>query len=198
MPPKPAALVKTLLYKTVSLLGRRTQYDTLCLGDSMAAGWPFYLSLRLRAPVEILSYGGKTSDYIRAQFENHIVDPNTILISWIGNNNYRDPSRVLADIAALVSGRSHFLVLGLVNGDVEDSRKGQAGYDQIIDCNRRLADAYKERFIDIRAELIARGSTEHGLPPASFRTDEIHLNRRGKRLVADIVYRRMQSLSWTK
>ncbi len=80
MPPGLAALVKTLLYKMVSLLGRRTPYDTVCLGDSMAAGWPFYLSLRLRAPVEILSYGGKTSDYIRDQFEAQPVDPSTILI----------------------------------------------------------------------------------------------------------------------
>jgi hypothetical protein len=163
----------------------------------MAAGWPFYLSLCLRAPVRIMSYGGKTSDYIRDQFETHAVDPSTILISWTGNNNYDDPSRVLADIAALVAGRPRFLVLGLVNGDVEDSRRGQAGYDHIIDCNRRLADTYGERFIDIRAELIARGPTAHDLPPACFRVDDVHLNRRGNRLVADIVYRRMQSLGWT-
>ncbi len=163
----------------------------------MAAGWPLYLSLHLRAPVEIMCYGGKTSDEIRAQFETQRVDPRTILISWIGNNNYHDPSRVLADIAALAAGHSHCLVLGLVNGDVVDSRRGQAGYDHIIACNRRLADAYGERFIDIRAELIARGPTEHDLPPASFRYDEIHLNGRGQRIVANIVYRRMQSLGWT-
>jgi lysophospholipase L1-like esterase len=70
---------------------------------------------------------------------------------------------------------------------------GRSGSD-----NRRLANAYGERFIDIRAELIARGSTEHDLPPACFRVDEVHLNRRGKRLVARIVYRRMQALGWTK
>ncbi len=197
MLPQHAALAKPLIYKTVSLLGRKTQYNTVCLGDSMAAGWPFYLSLRLRAPVGILSYGGKTSDYIRAQFENQRVDPSTILISWTGNNNYDDPSQVLADIAALVGGRSRFLVLGLVNADIEDSRQGQAGYDHIVDCNRRLADAYGERFIDIRAELIARGSTEHDLPPACFRWDDIHLNGRGQRLVAGLVYRRMRSLGWT-
>jgi hypothetical protein len=163
----------------------------------MAVGWPFHLSLRLRAPVVTMIYSGKTSDYIRGQFEAQVVAPSTILISWIGNNNYDDPPRVLADVAALVTGRSRFLVLGLVNGDVEDSRKGQAGYNHILDCNRRLADVYRERFIDIRAELIARAPTEHGLPPACFRVDEIHLNRRGKRLVANIVYRRMQALGWT-
>jgi hypothetical protein len=162
----------------------------------MAVEWPFYLSLRLRAPVEVMSYSGKTSDYIRAQFETHIIDSTTILISWIGNNNYHDPSRVLADVAALVAGRPHFLVLGLVNGDVEDSRRGEAGYNHILDCNRRLADVYRERFIDIRAELIARAATEHDLPPACFRADEIHLNRRGNRLVSGIVYRRMQELGW--
>ncbi len=90
MLPQHAALAKTLIYKTVSLLGRKTQYYAVCLGDSMAAGWPFYLSLRLRAPVEIMSYGGKTSDYIRAQFESQRADPSTILVSWTGNNNYHD------------------------------------------------------------------------------------------------------------
>ncbi len=141
-------------------------------------------------------YSGETSDYIRAQFEIHTVDPSTILIIWIGNNNYHEPRQVLADIAALAAGRSRFLSLGLVNGDVEDSRKGQDGYDHIIDCNRRLADAYGDRFIDVRAELIARALTEHDLPPACFRMDEIHLNRRGNRLVASLVYRRMQALGW--
>ncbi|GAA4310570.1 hypothetical protein GCM10023149_05300 [Mucilaginibacter gynuensis] len=118
-------------------------------------------------------------------------------IIWVGRNNLPDSVTILKDIDEMVNalGRSHFLVLSILNSETEGI--GTARYTTIQRINRQLATAYGNRFIDIKAYLQTHRDTSlmkddnittYDITPTSLRADNLHLNSQGYQLVAQKVY----------
>ncbi|PAQ00896.1 SGNH/GDSL hydrolase family protein [Mesorhizobium mediterraneum] len=182
----------------VGARGVRTLFEVTCLGDSLTFGYPHFLSFLLGKEVNRLGFGGQASDYI---LERYCDGPRSdgVLIVWAGNNNFDDPEKVEADVAAIAAMHDDpgkLLVLGLVNGDYPGRRRGEAGYQQIVDYNERQASRLGDHFLDIRSALINRigGQNQSDVIPDSIRRDKIHLNIRGNWLVAQMVYARLKRL----
>ncbi|MFC7703158.1 hypothetical protein ACFQXB_02975 [Plastorhodobacter daqingensis] len=109
---------------------------------------------------------------------------------WAGRNNFSDPARVKADIAAMVAhlGHGRFLV-GAVLPSANDTASGVA---MIQALNADLAAAYGVRFVNLVGALQAAGDgtagdasdIAAGRIPRSLRSDAIHLNDAGYAVVA--------------
>ncbi len=119
------------------------------------------------------------------------------VIFWIGRNNYSDPTKVKADLAAMVSvlGHNRFMVLSVLNSSTEVI--GSASHNTIIALNNDLAAVYPNNFVDVRSILIASRNTSNSqdnvdftndVIPASLRIDSIHLNDAGYATVAKIIF----------
>ncbi len=109
---------------------------------------------------------------------------------WAGRNNFTDPARVKADIAAMTGflGHERFLVGAILPG----ANDMGSGLQTIRTLNADLAAAYGARFVDLVAALQAAGNGSDGDNidiaaghiPRSLRSDAIHLNDAGYAVVA--------------
>ncbi len=126
---------------------------------------------------------------------------NGTVIIWAGRNNYTNPSQVESDIAAMVSSlgsNQHYLILSVTNGEYSSEYSGQTSYNTLISLDNYLASTYSGHYLDIRSYLIQQGLSDAGLTatasdtadiandtvPTSLRTDNVHLNATGYRLIA--------------
>lgn len=167
----------------ISSAGRRPRIPgaVLCMGDSLtAASYPRVLSKLLGVPTINRGVGGQTSREILARYQ----PDGAAVVFWMGNNNYYEPDQVLRDVAAAVKravdAGQDYRVVGLVNGDFPDRRRGGEGYAQILACNAELRRLYASRFVDMRAALWRAAETgEADVIPRALRVDDIHLNRTG-------------------
>ena len=80
---------------------------------------------------------------------------------------------------------SRFLVLGIINSDTDNERRGSVGYMQITDLNAKLAKEYGRHYVPVRERLLAAGNRRFGedarnleedVIPASLRSNSLHLN----------------------
>jgi lysophospholipase L1-like esterase len=126
-------------------------------------------------------------------------------IIWAGRNDYATPTTVKANIASMVAalGHTHYLVLGVINGDYATEYSGGADYTTITTLNTDLAALYGTRFIDIRAHLVSlfqagipQDVIDHGhdVPPSSLRSDVLHMNNAGTTAVANKVFTKISTL----
>lgn len=132
---------------------------------------------------------------------------NYVSVIFIGQNGgWADEAELIAQQRALVersgADREKFLILGLTSG----SAASRASLESAME------EAFGERYINLRAYLSGRGmadaeltATEEdakqmaaGVVPESLRSDEVHLNADGYRLVATIVYKTMERLGFTE
>lgn len=130
------------------------------------------------------------------------------VVIWVGRNNYADAATVGDDIAAMVAAlpTRRFLVLSVLNGNYAGEGSGEPKWAQIIALNRALARAYRGRFVDVRAILVAQGASAmrftnaedyaRDIPPRTLRADNIHLNPDGQRIVAATVAERLRLRGW--
>lgn len=127
-----------------------------------------------------------------------------INVFWMGNNFY-DPQGLESDIAKCIAFLStrRFIVLSLPNAG--DEGIGTAEYDQIVQINAELAEAYPDNFIDIRRILInnydptnPQDVQDHNndVPPSSLRNDNWHLNDKGYGIVAQQIATYIAVRSW--
>lgn len=183
--------------------GRRTHRRIFAAGDSLtAAGYPHRLSLLLGVSVANLGVGGETSSQIvRRALQIAPGSEADVLVLWAGNNNYFEPQTVFEDIMLMRrSWAGPTVVIGLVNGDFDDRRRGQPGYKQIIELNHRLATTFGPSFLDIRKVLNDAGdhNAETDVIPASLRTDQVHLTKTGDQIVAHAVFSKLRDLELAK
>jgi len=175
-------------------------------GDSLtAADYPKILAEK--TGMEVLNGGvnGQTSSQIAARMlaAPHLHRCPTIL--WAGRNNYDQAHSVLRDVEAMVTAlalagnTNRFLVLGVINssyGGYED--RGTSAYRSIVDLNRALAERFGDRFVPVREILIDAYDPKqagdqldfaHDVPPGSLRSDALHLNESGYRVLVDHLLR---------
>lgn len=128
-----------------------------------------------------------------------------INVFWMGQNNFYDPQGVKTDIARCIAFLSNnkFIVMSLLNAG--DEGIGTTSYDQIAQINADLAQAYPDKFIDIRKILInnydptnPQDVLDHNndVPPSSLRNDNEHLNDKGYGIVAQQIAAFMAAKSW--
>lgn len=120
-------------------------------------------------------------------------------IIWAGRNNYMHSDTILNDIASMVNslGHSHYLILGIINGDTPNELKGAVYYKRIKAINDTLAARYGLHYLDIKPYLISkRDSTnmndvqnaKNDVIPYTLRSDFLHLNNKGYGYVAEAIY----------
>jgi hypothetical protein len=125
---------------------------------------------------------------------------NWAAVLWMGNNNYSEPERVKADISTAVrhlqEQKRPFLVLTLLNGNYPQRCKGAPHYRYFIETNAWITSTFPNNSFDVRSFLIRQYDPtnaqdvidhEHDVLPSSLRVDNIHLNARAQRLVAEKV-----------
>lgn len=189
---------------------RRAQ-TIICWGDSLTAGegatfrhdYPSVLGELLKADTDNEGVGGETSAQIAARMTRRASPAGAAtVIIWAGRNNYREPDRVKADIAAMVAAvpaGARYLVLGVINGDFPGEEAGGPGHTAIVRLNEELSAAYGRNFLPIRDLLIASrralgsdpAETRADIVPMSLRVDAIHLNDAGYAAVATFVANRL-------
>ncbi len=186
-----------------------------CWGDSLTAGaggnGNSYSSYLQKSPllagrkVSAFGVGGEKSDQIKARFMAAEDKFNDLAIIWAGRNNYPDIYAVEADIADMVGKlkTNRFLVLSIINMNTEPA--GSSRHNAILLLNKHLASQYPDNFLDIRSALIEAcdkkspddiADYKKNIPPKSFRSDGIHLNANGYKLVAEKIISTIQSKGW--
>jgi hypothetical protein len=180
-------------------------------GDSLtAADYPRILAGKTGMEVVNGGVNGQTSSQIAARMlaDPHLHRCPTIL--WAGRNNYDQPQTVLRDMdamvaaLALVGNTNRFLVLGVINssyGSYED--QGTLPHRLIVDLNRTLSERFGDRFVPVREILIDaydpknasdRVDFAHDVPPGSLRSDELHLNESGYRVLVEYLLQHKMTL----
>ena len=172
-------------------------------GDSLTKGqgevkstYPGILQQLSSARIVNEGVNGQTSTEISARMADAKDLYKYPVIIWAGRNNYKRPEQVKADISDMVSklGHTHYLILGILNGDKLSERKGETGYNTITKLNADLAIIYGEHFIDIRPYLVSQYNPQSDadlknfnddVPPVSLRNDDLHLNSGGNKWVAE-------------
>lgn len=137
-------------------------------GDSLTAAAYGYTNALARLSgltVNMHGFGGKTSQYIRSQFDEGY-NPNNFNIFWVGRNNYRQPESILDDLKAMIAklNKPNYLILmppnggyGYFNGGLGEL-KGGASYEYFVEIERLLSSAFGNHFVNIRRAAIERWS----------------------------------------
>lgn len=179
--------------------------EIVAWGDSLTQGtggngdsWPVWFT-RLSDGITVINkgVGGQTSTQIRERMLADRDSHGKFTVIWAGRNNAFDQKgTVQADIAAMVAavGGSNFLVVGIPNGAKEPKDGPDRWKLTLIDTlNARLKETYGERFVDIRPILVAaydpsqpqdEKDHSHDVVPSSLRSDSLHLNSAGYKIVA--------------
>ena len=135
---------------------------------------------------------------------------DSVCVFWTGGNHPTDGvTEFNIDMAAhLTPAHKRFLVLSNITRS--DEPQGTQGYtDNIIEIAQGKA-AFGDRYIDIRAWMIANGLDELGITPTaedqtaidgdtippSLTSDGAHFTPAAQRLVGEQIYARMTALGW--
>jgi len=169
---------------------------TLIGADATSAALAF-VPVKLAAPLGVLPGTPFVPD-TEAQRDN-------INVLWMGRNNFHEVDQVVADVAACIRHvrGGKVIVLSVINGAGEGV--GTGSYQEIVDLNRRLAALPGAVYIDIRAMLVAAYDPQQpqdlrdhllDIPPGSLRSDGLHYNDAGYRLVATAVAQAIRQQGW--
>jgi lysophospholipase L1-like esterase len=180
-----------------------------CWGDSLTG--PMAPNLQLLVPDRTVFDGGITAQTSEQILAREQADPHSTWINtfWMGHNNNTEPEQIKADILASVAllapGNTHFIVLGLNNKALPTEAPGSAEYNVIVTLNQQLAQMFPNNFIDIRSYLVSQYDPNspqdvqdhaNDFIPSSLRFDEIHLNNNGSILVAQRVKAFIDAQGW--
>ena len=157
--------------------------------------------LQQLSSIKVINEGvsGNTSKQIAARMVDSTRYYSSPVIIWAGKNNFRDTTQVKNDIALMVSKLTHkdYLILSIINGEYTLEQKGNSDYVIINKLNAYLSATYGSHYIDVRSYLVSHYDPtkpadvtdfNNDIPPASLRSDSLHLNAAGYTLVAKKVY----------
>lgn len=146
-------------------------------------------------------------DSVQFQFDDAVGNRSNPVIIWVGRNDSkkeddyiktRDNIQSMIDHLSPADGVKKFFVLSVCNGSSKHESRGSRHYNEILELNGILKDAFGEHFIDVRSYLVKDAMEKLGLPqttedlaemeadciPKSLRSDEVHLNDNGNKAVA--------------
>jgi len=180
--------------------------DSLTKGINKNESYPANLQRLSSTAVLNKGVGGASSTSILANMNANKRYLKSPAIIWAGRNNYKHPDQVKEDIAAMISllGHQHYLILSIINKDIDGERKGEQYYDVINQLNNYLKETYGDHYVDVRSYLVAsydsnnaadKTNFDDDVPPASLRIDALHLSAVGYALVAKKVYENLNLLT---
>lgn len=175
-------------------------------GDSLtAASYPRILAALSGLRVENGGVNGQTSSQIAARMRSATNLHRCPTLLWVGRNNYDPPQTVIRDLESMVEALARagntqrFLVLGVINSSYGGyENRDTAPHRSILELNRQLRERYGDRFVPVREVLIDAYNPEepgdvidhsNDVPPRSLRSDELHLNEAGYRVLVDYLFR---------
>lgn len=166
-------------------------------GDSLTSTLVWWLRERLGfVNATDHTYGGKTSDYILAQFLTAPETWNQPTVIWAGHNNVGNVSQIESDIKTMTDRLTgDFRVLSLVYNKVWVDPVRTSGADNVDTINAWLASTYGSKYVDVKTALLAgsdgspqdQADVAKGLTPTSLRNDDIHIHSGGYNYVADAI-----------
>jgi lysophospholipase L1-like esterase len=190
--------------------------EIVAWGDSLTRGeggkgdsWPAWFT-RLSDGIAVVNkgVGGQTSTQIKDRMLADKDSHGKFTVIWAGRNNAFDQKgTVQADIAAMVAALEapNYLVVGIPNGAKEPKDGPDRWKRTLIDkLNASLKETYGDRFVDIRPLLISaydpsqsQDVQDHAddVVPASLRSDALHLNSAGYKIVAQAILGAYQKLN---
>jgi lysophospholipase L1-like esterase len=181
--------------------------DSLTLGLGSTGGDTYPAILQQLSSIKILNEGvrGETSTRICDRMVHTPKLYKDPVIIWAGRNNFINPAQVKNDIDTMVSklGHNYYLVLGVLNADRANERKGRPYNNIIKKLNTDLAVTYGDHFIDVRTYLISEYNPNDSvdlrnfnddIPPHSLRFDDLHLNSLGYSRMARKIYEKIEVL----
>lgn len=105
---------------------------------------------------------------------------------WAGRNNSSDAPQVESDVAAMVSAvqtnSNCYLVMSILNGELDGPRGRSTAYDEIINLNNYEAATYGSHYLDIRSDVVAAYNPANAadildfnndIPPYSLRAQDL-------------------------
>ena len=189
-----------------------------CWGDSLTAGkgaglghdFPSLLGFLFDRPANNKGVAGETSRQIATRMLSRTVsDTPESVVLWAGrNDDLSDLSATEGNIDGMIASLpagSRYLVLGMLNGDMQRERRGGDRYAAILALNRDLQQRYGANFVPIREILVAHGrngsdddraAAADDVVPPSLRADALHLNARGQAAVAIALDEAMIANGW--
>ncbi len=148
---------------------------------------------------------------------DNLANYNHRIVFWCGKNDNAFAgtyyiSGVLDNYRAMISKLKHnkFLILGETYSNNDNFNSGSTYRTKTDNLNSQLASLYPDNYIDIQSRLVADGLTLAGLSasekdteclakgwiPDSLMNDPVHLNAKGREVVAKIIYEWMQQHGW--
>ena len=179
--------------------------EIVAWGDSLTQGtggngdsWPaWFTRLSDGIPVINKGVGGQTSTQIKERMLAGKDMHGKFTVIWAGRNNAFDQKgTVQADIAAMVAALDapNYLIVGNPNGAKEPKDGPDRWKLTLIDkLNASLKETYGARFVDVRPILVEAYDSSQpqdvkdhadNVVPSSLRSDALHLNRAGYKIVA--------------
>jgi lysophospholipase L1-like esterase len=201
-------LLKSLLGASLLAAGTtvaQPPVEIVAWGDSLTQGtggngdsWPaWFTRLSDGIPVINKGVGGQTSTQIKERMLAGKDLHGKFTVIWAGRNNAFDQKgTVQADIAAMVAALDSpdYLIVGIPNGAKEPKDGPDRWKLTLIDkLNASLRETYGARFVDIRPILVEAYDSSQpqdvkdhadNVVPASLRSDALHLNSAGYKVVA--------------
>lgn len=172
---------------------------------SLAANFPTPTSIHGPFILDWAHPGGPLSLSIRTHTDR---DADTFIF-WMGRNNGTRPHETLAHlrdaVAQIKSMNGRFLILSVTNGGNEYYTLGGAPYYYpVIQLNSFLRSEFPDNFVDVRSALLRAASSSsqdqtdrtNDIPPLSLRSDNVHFNPAGQRIIADVVAAELARRGW--
>jgi lysophospholipase L1-like esterase len=195
------------------------QEEIVAWGDSLTYGtgaeghgWPkWFTEISHGTKVINKGVGGQTSTQIKTRMLAEKELHGKFAVIWAGRNNaYDQKGTVQADIAAMVAalGTSNYLVVGITNGAKEPNNGPSRWCLTLINkLNASLKETYGARFVDVRPILVAAADPAQpqdvkdkadDVVPTSLRSDGVHLNSAGYKIVAKAIYDAYSAINVSK
>lgn len=148
---------------------------------------------------------------------DNLANYNHRVVFWCGKNDNAFAgiyyvSGVLDNYRAMISKLKHdkFLILGETYSNNDNFNPGSSYRIKTDNLNSQLASLYPDNYIDTQTRLVANGLTLAGLSATdkdteclakgwiadSLMNDPVHLNAKGREVVAKIIYEWMQKREW--
>ena len=169
---------------------------------SLDSAYPKKASLYSGANFINNGHSGETSTQLKNRLLATTADTVNMSQVWQPFENTSDTALNVANLNAMVSFISHnrYVILGEINR--VGNPVGNSEYDKITAMNANLAKKYGNHFIDIRSFLLTQGNGSAqddsdialGYVPRSLRSDILHLNDKGYRIVAQKIIENMNVL----
>jgi hypothetical protein len=179
--------------------------DSITRGNTTHGGsWVGMLEEATEIRIINKGIGGDSSTGIANRMITTPTSGDFPAIIWAGRNSINTPALVVSEIDRMVAHLKHgnYVVLSILNGAGEGV--GTENYQTIKSINDQLKQKHGDKFLDIRAHLIAKNDPNNtqdvqdaaaDIVPTSLRFDFIHPNLKGNQYIAEFLRSKLDTIT---